>query len=147
MPGNMMPMPDAGRQLKMAPPSGQPNFMTRPNMGGEQQGQRLPGGQGPGQPSGPGMGGQPGQGQQFGQQPEPNPNQAGSQEQISKIVHEAMQEAQAYFMSQNRKPENQEMLTKVQALMTQKMNAQGISQDIQQKVFSGFKAGPPQQPQ
>lgn len=143
MPGNMLPIPNAEGQLEIAPPSGQPNLPGGPNMGGGQRRQRPQGGpglgggrQGMGQQGGPGMSGEQGQGQ------------TGSREQISKIMQEAMQEAQSYFMSQNRKPEHQEMLNKVKELMIQKMNAQGISRDIQQKVFSGMdQASPPQSPQ
>lgn len=139
-------MPNAGGQSEMTPPGGQPNRMGGPGMGGEQQGQRPQGG--------PSMGGdKPGRGQQggpgmSGQQTGSRQGQAGSREQVAQIMQESMQEAQNYFMGQNRKPEHQEMLGKVKELMTQKMNAQGVSQDIQQKVFSGMnQAGPPQQPQ
>jgi len=131
MPGNMPPVFN---------PGGQPDFMGGPNMGGDRQGQRpqrgpnMDGGrQGMGQQGGPVMGGEQGRGQ------------SGSQEQISTMMQEATQEAQNYFRSQKRKPGHQEMLNKVKELMTQKMNAQGISQDVQQQVFSGMnQKGPPQ---
>lgn len=106
-----------------------------PNAGGPSE-MAPPGGQ-PDLAGGPNMsGGKQGQGQ------------TGSREQITRIMQEAMQESQKYFMSQNRKPEPPEMLKKVKELMTQKMNAQGIPKDVQQQVFTGMEmAIPPQPPQ
>ena len=75
-------------------------------------------------------------------------NQAGSREQVTKLMQESTQEAQSYFMSQNRKLEHKEMMSKVKELLVQKMNAQGISRDVQQKVLSDMdQKAPPQQPQ
>jgi hypothetical protein len=119
---------------------------------------------GMGQQGGPGMREQQGQGQQFGpamaddqgqsQQPVPamgggqEPDQPGSSLQISRMMREATQEARNYFKSQKRKPEHQEMLAKVKELMIQKMNAQGIAKDVQQRVLSDMdQKEPPQQPQ
>jgi hypothetical protein len=146
-------MLNTGGQPGMTPQGGQPNFMGGPGMGGGQQGQQ---GQKPqGQPAmGGGMqgqgqqGGQQGQGQQPGQMSGPMQNQAGSRDQVSGLMQEAVREAQDYFRSQNRRPEQQEMKAKVKELITQKMNAQGISRDIQQKVLNDMdQKGPPQQSQ
>lgn len=122
------------------PPGGQSDFMNGPNMGRGHQAQHPQRGMGMGAEQGqqgePGIGGQQTPGRQARQMPGPTQNQSGSRDQTSKMIQEATQEAQSYFRSQNRKPDHQEMLSKVKEFLAQKMNAQGIPLDVQQKVLS-----------
>ena len=134
------------------PPGGQPDFMGGPNMGRGHQSQQPQRGMGvdtgQGRQGEPGMGGQQSPGRQSRPMPESAQNQSGSRDQTSKMMQEATQEAQSYFRNQNRKPEHQEMLSKVKELLARKMNAQGIPLDVQQKILSEMdQRTPPQQSQ